>query len=108
MAPLMGEGLSDALARDFWRVDEDLWSAERPVRFRWLKLVWVYMASVVAQCTFALLLIMFVISLFEKVPPVWWLISVGGVTCGMLLFSILVATSTWIDICRVGRGSNGP
>jgi hypothetical protein len=107
MAPFTGEGLSNALARDFWRSDEDLWSIERPVDWRWLKLMWVYAASVVSQGTFVLLIAMAVISFFKEVPLMWWWISVGGMTVAMLLFAVLVATSTYIDIWRARRRSRG-
>jgi hypothetical protein len=105
MAPFTGEGLSNTLARDFWRSDEDLWSVEQPVDLRWLKLVWVYTASVVSQGTFAMLIIGAIICLFKDVPLIWWLISVGGVTVAMLLFAVLVATSTYVDIWRARRRS---
>lgn len=105
MAPFIGEGLSNALARDFWRSDEDLWSVERPVNLRWLKLMWVYAASVVSQSTFALMIAAAIISLFDDVPLKWWWISVGGVTVAMLLFAVFVATSTHIDISRARRRS---
>lgn len=105
-APFTGEGLSNALARDFWRSDEDLWSVEHPVNWRWLKLMWVYAASVVSQATFSLLVAAAIISLFKEVPLKWWWIAVGGVTVMMLLFAVLVATSTYIDIWRVSRHSD--
>ena len=103
MAPFTGEGLSNALARDFWRSDEDIWSVEHAVRWRWFKLVWVYAASVVCQLTAAGLVLVAIISLFKAVSlPTWW-IAVGGVTAAMLLFAVLCATAAWIDIWRIRR-----
>lgn len=103
MAPFTGEGLSDALARDFWRSDEDLWSVEHAVRWRWFKLVWVYAASVVMQGTLALVIAGAIISLFKPVSLPTWLIVLGGTTAAMLLFAVLVATAAWIDIWRIRR-----
>lgn len=103
MAPFTGEGLSNALARDFWRADEDLWSVEHDVRWRWLKLIWVYSASVVSQGTFVLGIAFAVINLFKPVSlPTWW-IGIGGVTAALLLFAVFVATASWLDIWRVRR-----
>ena len=103
MAPFTGEGLSNALARDFWRDDEDLWSVEQSVEWRWLKLLWVYAASVVSQVTLVLLVVVAIISLFDEVPLKWWWISVGGGTAAMLLFAVLCATSAALDIWRIRR-----
>jgi hypothetical protein len=103
MAPFTGEGLSNTLARDFWPTDEDLWSVEHDVRWRWFKLMWVYAASVIAQGTFALVIVGSIISLFKPVSLLTWWISVGGVTAAMLLFAVFVATASWIDIWRIRR-----
>ena len=105
MAPFIGEGLSNVLARDFWRDDEDLWSVEQPVDWRWLKLLWVYAASVVSQVTVVLSIAAATIGFFKEIPLKWWWISVGGATAAMLLFAVLVATCTYIDIWRIRRRS---
>ena len=49
LAPLTGEGLNQHLLRHFWRQSEDLWSATANVSNRWLKLLYVYFASVGSQ-----------------------------------------------------------
>lgn len=103
MAPLTGEGLSNALARDFWRTDEDLWSVQQFVPWRWLKLLWVYAASAICQLTAALLLVFAGINLYDPVPLKWWWIGVGGATVAMLLFAAVIATATCIDIWRIRR-----
>lgn len=103
MAPFTGEGLSNALARDFWRADEDLWSIERSVEWRWAKLFWVYAASVVSQLTFGLLIVGMITSPFKEVPLAIWWIGVGGVSAALLLFALIVATAVYIDICRARR-----
>ena len=103
MAPFTGEGGSNALARDFWRADEDLWTVEHDVRWRWLKLVWVYSASVVSQVTFVGVIAFAIIGLFKLVSlPTWW-IGVGGVTAAGLLFAVVIATASWFDIWRFRR-----
>jgi hypothetical protein len=103
LAPVCGEGLSNTLARDFWRDDEDLWNPQSDVQWRWLKLMWVYAASVATQGTFALVIAAMIVSVFKEVPFVWWLIGVGGTTAVLLLFSTLVASLTWVDIWRARR-----
>jgi hypothetical protein len=90
-----GEGYSDKLARDFW--DEDLWGPNKPIRWRWLKLVWVYSVSVLAQVTLPLLVGYTVINLFKAIPFRWWMIGVGGVSAGGLVFAILFAATAYID-----------
>jgi hypothetical protein len=100
IAPLTGEGLSDTLARDFWHVDEDLWSIEHDVRWRWLKLVWVYSASVVAQLTFASVIGYLAIGLVKPIDSATWWVGVGGVTAALMLFAVLVASFVWIDVSR--------
>lgn len=100
MAPFTGEGLNNTLARDFWRDDEDLWSLEQDVPWRWAKLLWVYVASVFAQVTTAGVMIAGISSLFIAPSAKWWLIAIGGGTAAMLLFAVLVATATWGDIRR--------
>lgn len=105
LAPFTGEGLSNFLARDFWSRQEDLWEPAAPVRWRWVKLVWVYAASVFAQFTFAIIIAGTVIEFFKDVPAYLWWIVVGGGTAAMLLFAILVATATYVDIRRKARRS---
>ncbi|MBY0439777.1 MAG: hypothetical protein K2W80_16455 [Burkholderiales bacterium] len=104
MAPFCGEGLSEALARDFWRTDEDLWSPEHDVGWRWLKLVWAYAASAVCQVGFSLAIAGVTINVFKPVSATTWSIGLGAVTGAMLLFAGLIATSVWIDVSRRRRG----
>lgn len=90
-----GEGYSDTLARDFWH--EDLWEPKMGIRWRWPKLVWAYSLSVLAQVTLPLLVGYAVISFFKEISLRWWLIGVGGVSTGGLIFAILFATAAYID-----------
>jgi hypothetical protein len=105
-APLTGEGLSNALARDFWS-HEDLWTSEQAVRCRWIKLVWVYSASAVTQVMFPLMVAAAIVSLFKEVPLKWWAIGVGGGTGLAVLFGVLFATTSLIDVYRRVRSRNG-
>lgn len=90
-----GEGYSDELARDFCH--EDLWEPSKPVRWRWLKLVWVYSVSVLAQVTLTGLVVGVLVSLFKPAPPHVWLFFIGGATMLGLIFAILFATTACID-----------
>ena len=77
LAPLSGRGFSAFLARDFWP-SENLWSPTTAVNRRWLKLLFVYSASAVAQLFLPLLATAIFINLFIKdVPLQWSLIGVG-------------------------------
>lgn len=102
-ACLTGEGGSKVLARDF--CSEDLWEPNKLVRWRWLKLVWVYSLSVLTQITLLLLVLAAVISLFRPVPLRWWLIGVGGVSAVSWVFAVLFATAEWIDLRRKSTSS---
>lgn len=105
VAPLTGEGLSDRLARDFWP-SEDIWSSDRQIRLRWLKLSYVYSASVVAQLTIPLTVAFIVIHLFVRPLSFrWWLIGVGGITVLLLTFAVLVATLTYLRVNNNQRGA---
>ena len=108
LAPMTGEGLSNTLARDFWS-HEDLWSAAHVVRYRWVKLVWVYGVSAVAQMTLPLLVAVAIINVFKSVPFEWWLICVGGGTAFAMALAVLFATTSWIDVGRQSKrsGRNG-
>lgn len=98
-----GEAWSNTLARDFW--DEDLWELNKPIRWRWAKMLWVYSVSVIAQITLPGLLMATVISLFKPVPFRWWLIGVGGMSAVGLVFAFLFATTAYIDQCRKSTSS---
>lgn len=55
-AVLYGKGLSKELAQDFWS-SENLWCAKELVRWRWVKLLWVYWLSSLAQLVLPLVVI---------------------------------------------------
>lgn len=99
-APLTGEGLSKRLASDFWP-SEDLWNSNMAITRRWLKLIWVYSASVVAQLTLSSLIAVALIDLlYRDVPYIWWLITIGGGTTIMLLLAVIIATATYVSVVR--------
>ena len=98
VAPFSGEGFSQLLARDFWP-HEDLWSATAAVNRRWLKLVFAYAASAVAQLFLPLFVIAGFIDLFIKdVPLQWWLIGVGGGTLVGLAFALVIASLAYASV----------
>lgn len=99
IAPFTGEGFSDKLARDFWLAGENLWSPEDKISWRWLKLLWVYSASAVAQiCVPGCLVLMGLEALsISKVSFGYGLI--GGAAIGFF-FAVLIATVRWISIRR--------
>jgi hypothetical protein len=105
LAPLTGSGLSNRLARDFWSAREDLWDPRVAVTKRWLKLLWVYLMSVITQVTIPCVLIAMIVSAFKEVPLRWWLIGIGGPSALAIVFAVLVATATCIDINRRARSS---
>lgn len=103
LAPLTGNGLSNNLARDFWSAHEDLWNPRAVVTKRWLKLLWVYLMSVITQVTIPCVLIAMIVSTFKEVPLRWWLIGIGGPSAFAIVLAALVATATCIDINRRAR-----
>jgi hypothetical protein len=105
-APMTGEGFSNALAHDFWP-REDLWSAEQTVRYRWVKLVWVYSASAMTQVVFLGLIATAIVSWFKDLPSGWLVIGVGGGTGLAMILAVLFATTSWIDVYRRSRSRNG-
>lgn len=102
LAPLTGNGLSNSLARDFW-TREDLWDPRAAVTKRWLKLLWVYLMSVITQVTIPCAFIAMIVSMFKEVPLRWWLIGIGGPSAFAIVLAVLVATATCIDINRRAR-----
>ena len=97
-APLSGRGFSAFLARDFWP-SENLWSPTTAVNRRWLKLLFVYSASAVAQLFVPLLATTIFIDFFIKdVPLQWWLIGVRGGTLIGLAFAVALASLTYASI----------
>lgn len=105
-APFTGNGWSIELARDFWP-SEDLWSAEQPVKRRWLKLCYVYLLSTLSQVTFALVVATALIDLFYRpVPLKWWLIGVGGPTLFGFFLSIVFATFNYASVTRASGALN--
>jgi hypothetical protein len=103
LAPLTGRGLSNALARDFWSAREDLWDPRAAIKKRWLKLLWVYSMSVITQVTLPCILIALLVRIFKELPLRWWLIGIGGPSALAIVFAVLVATATCIDINRRAR-----
>jgi hypothetical protein len=103
LAPLTGEGFSNALARDF--ASGNLWDPAERISWRWLKLVWAYSVSVVAQFCFAVALAAIVVNMVKGVSWETFVLWCGGGTAAMLVFAVLVATATYIDVIR--RGKNG-
>ena len=98
LAPFTGEGASNKLAQDFWA--ENLFNRQKLVKFHWLKLVWVYMVSVVAQVTLSGTLLMIPITLYKNGGADWTyaLIAVTGATLILWVVAIIFASATWLDI----------
>jgi hypothetical protein len=105
-APMTGEGLTNALARNFWS-REDLWSSEKAARYRWVELVLDYAVSTVAQMMLLLLVAVAMINVFKSLPFERWLIYVGGGTAFAMTLAVLFATTSWIDLYRRSRGQSG-
>lgn len=78
-AGFTGEGLSQELARDFWP-EEDLWDISQPIRFLWLKLLWVYVMSIVTQVIVFAILLGAAMEPFRPGAFVW--ATVGGIAIG--------------------------
>lgn len=78
----MGKGYSKQLARDFWRIDEDLWDPEQEIRWRWIKFVWVYTSSLLAQVVSPIAIVGCVLNLigieFGWVYSLVFLLCFGG------------------------------
>jgi hypothetical protein len=93
------------LARDFW-AREDLWSPTAPVKRRWLKLVFVYAVSVLAQVSLLGLIVIGSIDVFVKdVPLRWWIISIGVGSLIALAFAILSASVEYTSVVKQVRRS---
>jgi hypothetical protein len=67
-------------------------------------MLWVYSASALAQLTLPLLIAAAGISIFKPIPFRWWLIGVGGASLFGLIFALLVATATCINVTRKSKG----
>lgn len=103
LAPLTGSGFSNALARDFWTVRENLWNPDQVVAKRWLKFLWVYAMSAIAQITIPGVIVAAIVNVFKEVPLRWWFICIGGGSAFGLVLAVLIASATYIDINRRAR-----
>lgn len=95
-----GRGFDDALARDFWRSTEDLWS-EASVPWRWLKLFFVYFASGVAQIVVPIALVG--LTMIGIRGRAWMFGLVLGIAIGAaasVLGALIGATGTSIRLRR--------
>lgn len=102
-ALLSGEAGSNHLAQDYWPI-EDLWSLQEPVRFRWLKLFWVYSASVFVQMVLPALLSVAIVLLFKTdVHHAWWIVVLGIGLVAALAYGAIFSTTTCFDLWRHNR-----
>lgn len=95
---------NDALARDFWSDDEDLWEVEAEVSWRWAKLYFVYFMSGVVQILLPTLLIGTAYLAFVNGD---FGLLVGGamIAAGFAaLGATILATLSCIEVSRSRRG----
>lgn len=89
------------LSRDFWN-RENIWDPTVPIRYRWLKLVWVQFASVLTQITLPLLALLALSSVIKGPPSVEFiLLFVGGITTFGTLGLLVIEVASYI--CAVRR-----
>lgn len=100
LAPITSACFSDALARDFWTSGEDLWDHKIPIKKRWLKFLWVYSMSAIAQITLPSIVAVAIVAMFKYVPIAWWVISIGSGTAFGLLLAVVFSTSAYFDVDR--------
>lgn len=96
-AALTGDGFSNKLAQDFW--SEDLFNPGVMVRCHWLKLVWVFCVSGLAQVTLPSVIVMIPITLYKNGGSDWTWASIAVVagTAIAWLFAVVVSATVWMD-----------
>lgn len=99
-AALSADGFSHKLAQDFWA--EDLFNSKAMVRYHWLKLVWVFCVSVLAQLTLLSILVVIPITLYKNGGSdwMWAFMAVVGGTVIFWILAITIATAVWLDLKR--------
>ena len=102
-APLMGGCFSEPLARDFSVTGEDLWDAEKPIFWRWAKLLYAYVLSALAQVTFPALIACAVIALWNGSSFHTFWLSVLISTGVALLVAILMTIVVCLEVKRQRR-----
>jgi hypothetical protein len=102
-AGFSGNGLNNKLAQDFW--SEDLFNPKAMVPCHWLKLVWVYGVSGMAQVTLIAILIGLASTLYHNGGSdwTWTFIVIAGATAFAWALAIIVASATWLDLKRHAR-----
>jgi len=97
LATVNGKGFDVSLARDFWTSSEDLWDHRTEVPYRWLKLVFVYTMSGLAQVSVPLLLFGPILLPFTKHGDWrWWLFGVAMSAAFAIPAATLIATLRYV------------
>jgi hypothetical protein len=106
LAPLAGECWNKELARDFCWIDEDLWEATKSIKWRLLKLTWVYSVCVVTQITMPAILFIAVANLFfKKIPLQGWVAGVAVGSAIAFVYAVLHSIVTYLWLLKKSRSS---